>query len=247
MFNFSLFLAFLAAALVMCVLWGRALWFFSDQWRGFNSCVLFVMNYTSREYREVRAILLSLIYYLCGLVAAFVLWAMFAFGHPVGIGLSLAHVPLIALGIIGEISLSSLIVSLYFAVAPNTPTDRLEQLRNIPWIRGVMDLPPRLAPVSAALGGVVEELLFRGVALPILIQELGMPPFPAIAVAGALFLFQQLLQVQTQFQMIMIGAGCVAISLVGGVLVVSSGSVVPALLCHASFVVFFLDTRQSAR
>jgi membrane protease YdiL (CAAX protease family) len=205
------------------------------------------MGFTRRGYHEVKALLLSAIYYLFGLLAAFALWAMFSFGHPIGIGLSLTHVPLIILGIIAQISISSLLVTLYWEVGPVAPADRFAELKNIPWIKGIMDLPPRLAPVAAGLGGVVEEFVFRGVALQIMIQELEMPVYPAIAVAGALFLFQQLLQVHTQFQAVLIGAGCIAISLVGGVLVAYTGSVMPALLCHASFVVFYLDTGKSTR
>jgi hypothetical protein len=247
MSSLALHLAFFVAVLIVCALWGRILWFFADQFATFNSCVFFIMNFTRREYHEVKAILLSAIYYLFGLLAASALWAMFGLGHPIGIGLSPTHVPLIALGIIGQISLSNLLVTLYWAVAPIAPADGFVELKNIPWIRGIADLPPRLAPVAAGLGGVVEELFFRGIVLQIMIRELEMLPYPAIAVAGALFLFQQLLQVQTQFQAVLIGAGCIAISLVGGVLVVYTGSVMPALLCHASFVVFFLDTGNRAR
>jgi hypothetical protein len=62
----------------------------------------------------------------------------------------------------------------------------------------------------------------------------------AIVVAGTLFVLQQLIQVQTPFQAMVIGSSCVAISLVGGLLVVFSGSILPALISHGSFVLFFM-------
>jgi hypothetical protein len=240
-------LAFLITVLIVCALWGRILWFFADHFRSFNSFVFFIMNFTRRGHREIKALLLGAIYYLFGLLAAFALWAAFAFGQQIGFGLSVADVPLIALGVVGQISLSNLLVSLYCELVPGTSARQFDELRSIPWIRGIMDLPPRLAPASAAFGGVVEELFFRGVVLQIMVQELRMPAFFAVAATGALFLFQQMLQVQTRFQAVLIGAGCIAISLVGGILIMCSASVVPALLCHASFVVFYLDPDKLTR
>jgi len=241
-------LAFLITTLIVCTLWGRVLWFFADYFRGFNSLVFHAMTFTRRSHGELKALFLGAIYYLFGLLAAFLLWAAFAFGQPIGFALSPMHVPLIVLGIVGQISLSNLLVSLYCELIPGrAPAERLGELQSIPWIRGVMDLPPRLAPTAAALGGVVEEFFFRGVVLQVLVQQLRVPDFLAITVAGALFLLQQLLQVQTLFQAVLIGAGCIAISLVGGALVICTGSITPALLCHASFVVFYLDRQRSAR
>jgi hypothetical protein len=239
--NFAQYLSFAAAMVIICVVWGRVLWFFSERFSGFNSCVFFVMNFTRREYHEVKSILLSAIYYLVGLVMALAVWGMFGLHRPIGFGIAPEHIPLIALGIVGQVSLSNLLVSLYCAISSKTSFDSFAEIKNIPWIAGVRNLPSGSAPVAAALGGVVEELFFRGVVLQIMIQVLAMPPYFAIAAAGALFLVQQLLQVQTFFQAVLIGAGCVAISLVGGLLVVISQSVTPALLCHASFLVFFID------
>jgi len=91
---------------------------------------------------------------------------------------------------------------------------------------------------AAALGGVVEETLYRGVLLQIMTVKLLVAPAVAITAVGALFTLQQLLQVKTFFQAVVIGCSCAAISLVGGSLVVITGSVVPAVLCHASFVFF---------
>lgn len=240
-------IAFVITVLIVSVLWGRILWFLGDHYQGFSSFVFFIMNFTRRGYREIKALLLGAIYYIFGLLAAFALWAGFAFGQPIGFGLSLTDIPLIALGIVGQISLSNLLVSVYGASVRPAPFNQFDELKNIPWIRGIMDLPPRLAPAAAALGGIVEELLFRGVVLQIMVQEFQASPLVAVGLAGTLFLLQQLLQVQTRFQAVLIGSGCTAISLVGGLLVTCSASVVPALLCHAAFVVFYLDTRKFGR
>jgi membrane protease YdiL (CAAX protease family) len=104
-------------------------------------------------------------------------------------------------------------------------------------------------PVAAVLAAVVEETFFRGVLLRVITDRLLLSPWVAMVRTGDLFIFQQLLQVRTGFQALVIGCGCAAISLVGGSLVVLTGSVVPAIIAHGSFVLFFLsgDSRKAAR
>jgi membrane protease YdiL (CAAX protease family) len=118
--------------------------------------------------------------------------------------------------------------------------ERFKELKEIPWMAGLRQLPDRIVPAAAALAGVVEELFFRGVVIFILIDRFGVRPVAAAVIAGILFCLEQLVQLQTSFQMLVIGCGCVAISAVGGLLVIVTGSVVPALFCHASFVLFFM-------
>jgi membrane protease YdiL (CAAX protease family) len=113
-------------------------------------------------------------------------------------------------------------------------------MNDVPWIKGVRQLPAGLAPLAAALGGMTEELFFRGVLQRILTGRLLVPALVAILIAGILFYFEQLLQVQTAFQAVVIGCSCVAISAIGGLLVVLTGSIWPALFAHASFVLFFM-------
>src|SRR4029453_15034032 len=116
--------------------------------------------------------------------------------------------------------------------------------REIPWMVGLQQLPRGTAPWAAALGGGVEELFYRGVLLPILIGA-GMAPPVAVLAAGALFLLQQLLQVKTRFQAMVLGAACAAISLVGGPLGGATGRAPPAGPSPATFVIFYVG-RQLA-
>ncbi len=107
-------------------------------------------------------------------------------------------------------------------------------------MKGVRQLPARAVPLAAALAGSIEEIFFRGVVLRILTEYFMVPPLVALAIAGILFCLEQWIQVRTAFQALVIGCGCVAISTVGGLLVLLTGSVVPAAVCHASFVLFFM-------
>ena len=235
----------LLAVVVATLLWGRALWYFDERSPTFRRWVFAALGRSRRTPDQIRAMLLSAIYYGIGLLLAAA--RMFAFGLPPNAFFSFQpwHLGVSTLGVIGEISLSSLLVDIMRRVARQSPA-RFAEIQEIPWIEGIHRLPAGLVPFAAAGGGVVEELFFRGVVLFLCTDVLQMPAAAAIVVAGALFCLQQLMQVRTAFQAMVIGCGCVAISVVGGLLVVLTGSVFPALIAHGSFVVFFMSGNQEA-
>jgi membrane protease YdiL (CAAX protease family) len=225
---------------VVAVLWGRALWYFDERSQELRRWTFFAMRFSRLQSGEVRALLLSALYYGCGLLAALLLATAFDLNLSALISFSAAYLGLAVLGVIGEISLANLLVSLGCLITGQGKPEQFAEVKEIPWMKGLQQLPAGVVPWSAALGGVIEEVFFRGVLLRIFLDKLLVAPFAAVTIAGALFCLQQLVQVRTAFQAMVIGSGCVAISLVGGLLVVLTGSVIPAVLCHASFVVFFM-------
>ena len=114
-----------------------------------------------------------------------------------------------------------------------------EEIREIPWIKGIGQLPLLTVPTLAATGGALEELFFRGVLLTALIDLCRFNAAIAIAVSTFLFCFQQVLQVRTSTQALVMGLSCLSISLIGGLLVVVTGNVITAMLCHASLAVLW--------
>jgi membrane protease YdiL (CAAX protease family) len=232
---------FVAAATAMSFGWGRALWYFAERSQAIRRWVFFAMGYTRRPFSEVRALVLSAIYYALGLLASLLL--ALAFRLPVSslISFKASYIALSLLGIVGEISLANLLIDLSVRLTGTAGPERFAEIREIPWMKGLYQLPPAVVPVAAACGGLVEEIFFRGVVLRVMSDRLSAAPMIAIAIAGTLFVFQQLVQVRTAFQALVIGSGCVAISLVGGLLVVLTGSTVPALISHGSFVLFFMS------
>jgi membrane protease YdiL (CAAX protease family) len=231
---------FLVAATFVSLIWGRVLWYLDERSQAFRRWAFVAMGYTSRMLGEVRSGLLSFIYYGFGLFAAFLFLLVFGLRPSTLISFSVAHLSLAVLGAIGEISLTSLLVDLTCRATGQGGPEQFVEVREIPWIKGLLQLPPSVVPFAAALGGIVEELFFRGVLLRILTDKLLVAPLAAVAITGALFCVQQLIQLRTTFQAMVICCSCVAISFIGGLLVVLSGSLVPAVLSHASFVVFFM-------
>ena len=238
---------FLAAAAGASLIWGRALWYFAERSQALRRWVFFLMGFSHRPMTQVRSLLLGAIYCGLGLLAVF-LFAV-GFGLPASrwiLPLRESHLALAVLGAAGEISLTNLLVDLVCRLPGVGGPQRLAEMNDVPWIKGVRQLPVGLAPIAAAMGGVVEELFYRGVVQRILTERFLVNAIVAIIIAGLLFYFEQLLQLQTAFQAVVIGCSCVAISAVGGILVVLTGSVVPAVLAHASFVLFFMTRGSEA-
>lgn len=235
--------AALAAAAILSLGWGRLLGVLHERSDAFRRAAFVASGFSMRPPSEVRAVLLATIYYAAGLLASLVM--ALGFGLPAAALVTWRpwHAWMFLIGVVGEISLAALFVDLSCRLT-RTPPDRFLEIRDIPWMVGLQQLPRGAAPWAAALGGAVEELFYRGVLLTILIVS-GMAPPIAILAAGSLFLVQQILQVQTRFQAMVLAAACLAISLVGGLLVVVTGSVIPAVVSHASFVVFYVG-RQLA-
>lgn len=240
MTSVATFLAIVAAGLAVSFLWGRALWYFAERSEAFRGWVFFAMGYTRRPTGEVRSALLGAIYYCLGLLAALLFVTVFDLPITSLFALSAAQLGMSILGAAAEISLANLLIDLSCRTIGQSGPERFVEVAEIPWIKGLRQLPPSIVPAAAAAGGVIEEFFFRGVLLQLLIPRLPAFPMVSVAVSGVLFCLQQLLQVQTVFQAMVIGCSCVAISAVGGLLVVLTGSVVPALLSHASFVLFFM-------
>jgi hypothetical protein len=238
--------ALLTSGALMSLVWGRALWYLDERSDVFRRAVYMAMGLSRRSHSEMRALMLAAAYYGLGLLAAISMAVAFDLPLARHVALTSSHGAAAVLGAIGEISLASLFVDLLRRITHATP-ERFAEIDEIPWIVGIQQLPPGMAPVAAAMGGMVEELVYRGVVLLILTEQLNVAPSAAVLAAGALFCLQQLLQVRTTFQAMVVGSACVAISVVGGLLVVATSSVVPAIVSHASFVVFFLRRGEGQR
>jgi len=179
---------FLAGAAVASLLWGRALWYFAERSQALRRWVFFLMGFTRRPLMEVRSLLLGVIYCGLGLLAA-LLFAV-GFGLPVSgwiMPIKQSYLALTVLGAAGEISLANLLVDLICRIPGFGGPQRLAEMNDVPWIKGVRQLPPGVAPLAAALGGVSEEIFFRGVVQRILTDRFLAPALVAILIAGYSF------------------------------------------------------------
>lgn len=238
-------LVFLLAATLFALVWGRLLWYLDERSSASSWLVFRLMSYSRLTFAEGKSLLLTLFYLAFGLLGAL----LFAVANRLDptrlLGFELRFLPLTLLGAVAEISLSNLFVGFYAALFHRGDPSLYRQIDSIPWIAGINRLPVALARLTPAASAICEEFCFRGVLLATFTTRFAFRPWLALALVTLLFAVQQGLQLKTRPQFVVILAGSLAISAIGGVLVLSTASVIPACLCHASFVLFYF--RRSSR
>jgi hypothetical protein len=224
--------------LAFSALWGRSLYYAAERSSLIRSCTFALITYTSRPAPVIKSGLLTLIYLLGGAIG------IGAFGFAYGLDLRVVFgIPkdallLIMLGIFAELSLSTLFTMLLLGVT-RWRVDPGQVISEVPWIAGINVLPRGVRPLVPGLSGFVEESFFRGIVLLILTTRFSVAPGLAIFLVAVTFTVEQMIQTQSWVQAAIIATSCMAISIVGGVLVVLTGSVLAAGISHASFVIFY--------
>ncbi len=236
---------YLVLATSFILIWGKMLWYLDERSNALRSWVLLIMSFVASDMQAVKTVLLSVLYYICGLIGCVIFALFFTIDFSVFFSFSWQSLALTSIGIIAEVSLANLLISLYLAFARNKSPERFKELSSIPWIAGLKNVPSSITVILAASAGAIEELFFRGILLYIMLYHFLLTPMLAVAIVTVLFLIQQLIQLKTVFQCVVIAAGCIAISVVGGLLVIYTQSIIPAILCHVFFVVFFMRSNTT--
>ncbi|MET7427133.1 CPBP family intramembrane glutamic endopeptidase [Dactylosporangium sp. NPDC005555] len=154
---------------------------------------------------------------------------------PHGIGLLL-------LTAVGASALTAFAMSTLYALRPRI--DVPGAVTTVRWITEILALPRLWRYAVPATSAVVEEFFFRGAFLGGLLAT-GTPVWAAIAISGAVFTLGQVLLTETALQATVLALSSVVLAVVCGLLVVVQGSVLPAIVVHASFAAYY--TQTSAR
>jgi hypothetical protein len=143
---------------------------------------------------------------------------------------------LAVLGVAGTVALIGSAVGLAYRVRPGL--DVPGAVRSLQWLAGAATLPnaARVAvPVAGACG---EELVFRGAVFGA-IYGAGGAPLLALAGSALLFAVQQVALTTTPVQAGLLAGAALIIGGMGALLLIATGSLVPALLVHLSFAAFY--------
>lgn len=232
---------FIGLAFAFSLSWGKLLQILDERSPFITKLTFRLMEHSGLSFPEMKSVLLSFSYYSWCVLGSTFFASLYGLNLFEMLGFDLRYIPLVFLGIAGEISLSNILISLYLETRRTERSLVFTEISTIPWILGIRRLPPSLVLIVPAISALCEEFFFRGVLMPILLNKLHVLPWIALSLVTCLFILGQLLQVRTIPQAVVICCGSLAISLVGGLLVVHTGSVVPACLCHTSFVVFFME------
>ncbi|WP_371493733.1 CPBP family intramembrane metalloprotease [Kitasatospora sp. NBC_00374] len=142
------------------------------------------------------------------------------------------------LAVFGTSSANILCVSLLYRADPRV--DVPGEIARIRWIASILALPRHYRWVVPAAAALFEEVLFRGAVLMGL-AALGSGPLLALAVSTCLFAAGQVALVSTRVQAYVLGTSSLTLGVVGGLLTVATGGVLPALVLHMSFAGFYTN------
>lgn len=201
---------------------------------------LAVASVTGLDARLVFPVAGTVIYLGLGLlaVAALAGWG----GVPIGAVLSwrptFFESGLTVLVALGAAAATGFAMSLLYALRPRV--DVPGAVAGVGWVREIMALPRRWRWVVPMASAGVEELFFRGVFLVGLLAY-GAPVPVAVLLSGAVFVLGQVVLTESRLAALVLGVSAVVLSVLCGLLVVVTGSVLPAVIVHASFAGFYTN------
>lgn len=124
---------------------------------------------------------------------------------------------------------------MFYAFPQNRVIEEIDKIR---WISGVHRFPKNIAYMIPAISGSLEKLFFRGVLLNALLKE-GLSFSLSLAIVTVLFVYGQITLTNTKIQVLVMAISSIIISIVGGLLFVATGSIVPPIIIHVSSAGFF--------
>jgi hypothetical protein len=115
---------------------------------------------------------------------------------------------------------------------------------DVRWIQEIVALPGPWRTLIPGISGALEEFYFRGVMLFGLFAT-GLPVWAALVLTGLVFTAGQVALTESRMQATVLAISSIVLSVVCGLLTVVEGSVLPAILIHASFAGYY--TNMSVR
>jgi hypothetical protein len=205
---------------------------------------LAVSSRTGLQARYVFPILGTVIYLGLGIAAAatLILLNPVTFTGLLRWELTRNSVPATLIAVAGATALTGFAMSAIYALRPRA--DVPDAVTGVRWIKEILALPRAWRWTVPMASAGVEEFFFRGVVL-IGLLETGAPPVLAVVLAGFVFTAGQLVLTEDTMQATVLGLSSTVLSLICGLLVLAEGSVIPALLIHASFAGYY--TNMSAQ
>ena len=143
---------------------------------------------------------------------------------------------------IGASALTAFAMSLLHALPGRA--DVPAAVSQVRWVQEILALPNPWRAAVPALSGALEELYFRGVVLFGLLST-GLPVWAALVFTGTVFTAGQVALTESRVQATILAISSVVLSVVCGLLTIVEGSVLPAILIHASFAGYY--TNMSVR
>lgn len=227
----------LSAMLICSLVMGRIL-FWLDNTAFINRISRRLLAFIPWDYEEIKSSFLGLWYYLLPLLFTVLFCATFS--HPVFSFLFIHphYLGFIPLTMLAEISVATLMSGCLTLFSDTCNWSR--EIGSISWIASIRKRNKMVAPLVPLLAAFVEELFFRGVIFLILytrFPQLGL--LGATAISTALFTAEQMLFTENPRQGLSMLLAPAGMSVVACLATAYTGSLLPALLAHETFLLFY--------
>ncbi len=237
------FWIFLTVFFIYITLWARITAILNGGQLGGNKIIrqlsYQIMGRLSLDYAATYSILMSLIYFLIGvlgILAAFLVYHENIFTY---FTLQPGYASLIVTGTLAEISINSISNGFATNFSNKLGINIIDEILRIKWIIGVSSLQKIGMPLAAALGGFFEEVVFRGIFMIVALNQYHVDVSVAIILSVLFFIYDQIIQLDTLAQVGVIGPSSLIISVIGALMVVQTGSILPAVFAHVAFLIFY--------
>ena len=231
---------FLFAACSFSVIWGKSVDGLAKS-KIVTTLALRLMNYFRAPLDKIKFFVIWFSYIfisLSGTITCCIVYNInlldFLFSDNVGDILLYAFI-----GFVFQFEISSVLLLIFSLLKSDTNWYKI--VSEINWVKVSFNLPRKirvLYPTSAAL---FEELYFRCSIFLVLLLRYDWVPLPiSMLIVAALFIVEQVVCTQKFKQAIAMSAGSLAISLAGCLMIVITGSIIPAIICHEMYVIFYM-------
>lgn len=231
---------FLIAATLFSAVWGRSVESLAKS-RTVNKLSLRMMSHCRAPQDKIRFYIIWLSYLLEGLLGI-VLGSVIYGINPLDllIPIHISDTILFTLaGFILQLEVSSVLLLVCSLLKSDVNWYRV--ISEINWVKVSFNLPKKmrmLYPTSAAL---FEELFFRCIIFFVLLKRFDWIPLPVMMmIVAALFIIEQVVCTQKVNQAVAMAVGALAISFAGCLMIVITNSIIPAIICHEMYVIFYL-------
>lgn len=211
-------------------------WLDSSSW--FANQVRKLLDRSSWTYSQLKVSAVGIVYYLLPLIFILVVLVLTGVNTFAFLLIPLPYWWVIPLAILAKFSLNTLASTVLATVRPDIQW--LEIIGDIPWVSRLKLRRPSIQWVVPPTSAFFEEMFFRGVVFETtvtLYPELGF--WFACALSIVLFTIQQASFCTSVTQAVALGAGAFVISLASCISFGISGSVLPSVLAHQAFLIFY--------
>lgn len=204
----------------------------------FSVLVRKVMNYCCLSKSEIENSLLGVIYYLYPLCIIVIMCLVFKYPVYAWLYINVNDMLYIVIAIIAFISVMSAISGVATIISPKT--NWINVISSTSWIVSVNVRKKWLKFVALVLGACCEEFFFRGLCFGLVYYLFPENPiWIALLFSSFLFGVQQSLFSSQKLGKLLFMMASIGLGLVAGCFMLYTNSILPSLIAHEFFVVFY--------